>query len=170
MISPLKKLRFSLLSKTTTYIAIGVVVFVLIGIGMVYAVTALTVTDSFTDTTKIASSVNVTIDTVNGQVFLSPQSTWTCGDLLVDGRDGKTYPTVLIGSQCWMQKNLNVGTLINATTTQGTNTTLPNKWCYDNLENNCTTYGGLYSWNQAMGLEVFVRLVGMFLVIMTGHY
>lgn len=30
----------------------------------------------------------------------------TCGDTLIDLRDGKAYPTVQIGTQCWTAKNL----------------------------------------------------------------
>ena len=33
-----------------------------------------------------------------------------CGSPLVDTRDSQSYTTVLIGSQCWMAQNLNVGT------------------------------------------------------------
>ncbi|MCX6304407.1 MAG: hypothetical protein NT040_05530 [Bacteroidetes bacterium] len=36
-----------------------------------------------------------------------------CEQMFTDPRDGKVYPTILIGSQCWMGKNLNIGTRIN---------------------------------------------------------
>ncbi len=42
------------------------------------------------------------------------QDTWVCGDYFTDQRDGHTYDTVAIGSQCWMQDNLNYGTIINS--------------------------------------------------------
>lgn len=31
---------------------------------------------------------------------------FNCGDVLTDSRDSQEYPTVLIGTQCWMAKNL----------------------------------------------------------------
>ena len=39
---------------------------------------------------------------------------FTCGQALTDVRDGKTYTTVQLGSQCWMQKNLDYGTMTSA--------------------------------------------------------
>jgi uncharacterized protein (TIGR02145 family) len=65
-----------------------------------------------------------------------------------DARDGQVYPTVQIGSQCWMKKNLNVGTRIE--TTVGQNPLSLEKWCYDNNEDNCDIYGGLYQWDVIM--------------------
>ena len=62
---------------------------------------------------------------------------------------GKTYNTVLIGSQCWLKENLNVGTRINGSSNQTNNSTIE-KYCYNDLESNCNTYGGLYLWNEAM--------------------
>ncbi len=74
---------------------------------------------------------------------------WACGDLLVDDRDGQAYSTVQIGTQCWMAQNLNVGTMINGSNDQTDNSTIE-KYCYGNDASNCTTYGGLYLWNEAM--------------------
>ncbi len=63
--------------------------------------------------------------------------------------EGKIYNTVLIGTQCWLRENLNVGTRIDGALEQTSGNGIE-KYCYDNLEANCTTYGGLYQWNEAM--------------------
>jgi uncharacterized protein (TIGR02145 family) len=60
-----------------------------------------------------------------------------------------TSSTIELGTQCWMKENMNVGTLINASTAQSDNS-LTEKYCYDNNPNNCNTYGGLYQWNEMM--------------------
>ena len=112
--------------------------------------TPITVTDTFLNSSMIASMTNITIDTTNGLLSLSPASSWSCGSTLVDGRDAKTYATVLIGAQCWMQQNLNVGTMVTGVTTQGTSSVSIQKYCYGNLESGCTSGGGLYQWDQAM--------------------
>jgi len=74
---------------------------------------------------------------------------WVCGAGFTDSRDGKTYSTVLIGTQCWMAQNLNVGTRINGNVNQSSNSTIE-KYCYADNESNCTTYGGLYQWDEMM--------------------
>ncbi len=65
---------------------------------------------------------------------------------------GQTYHTVLIGTQCWLRENLNIGTRINSTATgyQQTNNGVIEKYCYNNDPANCTLYGGLYEWPEAM--------------------
>jgi len=54
-----------------------------------------------------------------------------------------------IGTQTWAKANLNVGTMVTSVTTQSNNSILE-KYCPNNAESNCTTYGGLYLWDEAM--------------------
>jgi uncharacterized protein (TIGR02145 family) len=63
--------------------------------------------------------------------------------------DGNHYPTVNIGEQVWMAKNLKVGIMINGVEAQ-TNDTIIEKYCYENNPINCNIYGGIYRWNEAM--------------------
>ncbi len=72
-----------------------------------------------------------------------------CGDSIVDSRDGQFYSIVLIGSQCWMAENLNIGTMVNSSSNQYDNSTIE-KYCYNNSPTYCDTYGGLYQWNEMM--------------------
>ena len=69
---------------------------------------------------------------------------------------GKTYNTVQIGTQCWLKENLDVGTRIDGTQEQTNNSTIE-KYCYNDSAINCTKYGGLYQWNEAMQ---YVRTAG----------
>lgn len=62
---------------------------------------------------------------------------------------GKTYNTVQVGSKCWLKENLDVGTMIQDNVNQKNNGTIE-KYCYNNITANCTTYGGLYQLNEAM--------------------
>ena len=63
--------------------------------------------------------------------------------------EGEIYTTVIIGNQCWMSENLNVGTMINGVT-MPTNNGVIEKLCYNNNPLNCILYGGLYRWNELM--------------------
>jgi len=69
---------------------------------------------------------------------------------------GKIYNTVTIGSQTWLQENLDVGVYVASTYTglphsDVTNNEIIEKYCWGNNEANCATHGGLYDWNEAMG-------------------
>jgi uncharacterized protein (TIGR02145 family) len=63
--------------------------------------------------------------------------------------EGKTYNTVLIGNQCWMKENLDVGTMIQGNQ-EPINNGVIEKYCYGSVPNNCSIYGGLYLWDEAM--------------------
>ena len=63
--------------------------------------------------------------------------------------DGQVYHAVQIGSQCWLKENLNVGIMIPASQQQSDNSIIE-KYCYDDNPDNCTIYGGLYQWPEAM--------------------
>ncbi len=73
--------------------------------------------------------------------------TWQCGSQIT--YMGQNYNTVLIGTQCWMKENLNVGTRINGYEEMSDNGTIE-KYCYDNNVSNCYEYGGLYQWDEMM--------------------
>jgi uncharacterized protein (TIGR02145 family) len=85
---------------------------------------------------------------INNDELIYPSS-FTCGDPFTDLRDGQTYNTVLIGEQCWMAENINIGEMLLGSSGQ-TNNGVIEKYCYDNDTTNCDEYGGIYNWNEAM--------------------
>ena len=85
---------------------------------------------------------------------------WTCGDPLIDTRDLKAYKTVMIGNQCWMAQNLNIGTIINSNNggnnndgEQSDNTTIE-KYCYWDEQDSCDIYGGFYLWDEMINYSI----------------
>ncbi|MCF6352407.1 MAG: hypothetical protein L3J06_05305 [Cyclobacteriaceae bacterium] len=76
----------------------------------------------------------------------------SCSGIPSVSYEGKTYSTVQIGDQCWLKENLNVGIILvrtNISDNQTNNNTIE-KFCYENNEDNCDTYGGLYQWDEIM--------------------
>src|SRR6185295_6408948 len=51
---------------------------------------------------------------------------------------------------CWMAENLDYGELLLSKTGGMTDNKIPEKYCYDDDEANCGTYGGLYQWAELM--------------------
>jgi uncharacterized protein (TIGR02145 family) len=80
-----------------------------------------------------------------GTGTIHPSPPVNCENPIIDTRDGKSYSTVLIGTQCWMAQNLNVGI-------QGyqTDNSIIEKYCYYWEDSVCDVFGGLYSWDEAM--------------------
>jgi len=91
--------------------------------------------------TSYGSYVKFTTTVTSGQ---------PCPGLSTVSYEGKVYNTVLIGSQCWLRENLNVGLRIDGNKYQNATNGTIEKYCYDNNENMCDTYGGLYQWDEAM--------------------
>jgi uncharacterized protein (TIGR02145 family) len=95
------------------------------------------------------SLANVWKELSYGADTINPPS-FVCGNLFVDARDGKMYSTVLIGTQCWMRQNINIGQRIIIGYGGQTNNNIIEKYCYADLELNCDVYGGLYLWDESM--------------------
>jgi uncharacterized protein (TIGR02145 family) len=74
---------------------------------------------------------------------------WGCGAPFADFRNGKFYRTVQIGSQCWMAQNLNIGTRMDVLADQTNNGEIE-KYCYNDRESSCDTFGGIYQWDEMM--------------------
>ena len=103
---------------------------------------SLTVTNDYgLDTQTKSSLINVS----NGGGGENPCP----GSPTVTDSDGNVYNTVLIGSQCWMEENLRVGTRIDGSVNMEDNGTIE-KYCQNNDPVNCEVFGGLYQWNEMM--------------------
>jgi len=107
-----------------------------------------------------ADGASYTIGSANVTLYAKWTAVWACGASFTDSRDYAVYTTVLIGTQCWMKQNLNVGTRVTGVTTQ-TNNSIIEKYCYSNDENNCSTYGGLYQWDEMMGYSTTPGIQGI---------
>jgi uncharacterized protein (TIGR02145 family) len=106
----------------------------------------------------IAAQISVT-----PRYYSFPSTTFSCGDNVTvttllshacntgaPDYDTCSYPTVQIGTQCWMSQNMNIGTILTGTSTNSTSNGVLEKYCYNDTYTNCQTYGALYQWNEAM--------------------
>ncbi|MCF7820701.1 MAG: hypothetical protein K9M44_04515 [Candidatus Pacebacteria bacterium] len=75
---------------------------------------------------------------------------FSCGDSIFYA--GENYPTTKIGNQCWLARNLNVGTIIKKEEDQQNNNIIE-KYCHDYDESKCDIYGGLYQWAETVQYE-----------------
>jgi uncharacterized protein (TIGR02145 family) len=91
--------------------------------------------------------------------------TVTFNFVLCQDIDGNNYSTVQIGAgksivQTWMAENLNVGVRIDSNQQQ-INDGIIQKFCYHDDVNQCSTYGGLYQWNEAMKYDTTPGIQGI---------
>jgi uncharacterized protein (TIGR02145 family) len=85
-------------------------------------------------------------------IIVQSSSSFSCGQVLTDIRDNKTYSTVQVGSQCWMATNLDYGIMIPYSQSQRDNC-IVEKYCFNNNQSNCPIKGGYYQWDELMRYE-----------------
>jgi uncharacterized protein (TIGR02145 family) len=98
---------------------------------------------------KISSTNNSDTNSISNSFQIYHVPTNPCPEIPTVNYAGQTYNTIAIGDQCWMRENLNIGNMINVTVDQSNNG-IVEKYCYNNDTNNCSIYGGLYQWDEAM--------------------
>jgi uncharacterized protein (TIGR02145 family) len=107
---------------------------------------------SYSNTWGCVANASQLISVVNPPVFI-------CDNTMTDIRDNKQYPTIKIGTQCWMAANLNYGNTIAAAQMQRDNCVFE-KYCFNDNPVNCTTYGGMYMWDEMMQYDVVAAAQG----------
>jgi uncharacterized protein (TIGR02145 family) len=112
-----------------------------------------TISYSYTNQYNCSDNAARTISVIDPAPF-------SCGDSLTDIRDNKKYPTIQIGSQCWLAVNLNHGQQIGGSSAQRDNC-LVEKYCYNDLPANCNQYGALYQWDELMRYEDAEEIQGL---------
>ena len=78
---------------------------------------------------------------------------WQCGVSSVTDYDNNIYPTLQLGTQCWMKENLRTTHYSNGdaiTLGSSTNSSTSYRYYPNNDVNNVSTYGYLYNWPAVM--------------------
>jgi uncharacterized protein (TIGR02145 family) len=79
---------------------------------------------------------------------LTKQDSTSCGSFEYGGQ---VYHTIIIGSQCWMKENLNLGKWLDQSQSQTqADNGIIEKYCYGNDFVQCDLWGGLYQWGEMM--------------------
>lgn len=105
----------------------------------------------FAETIIEASGSDFIEDTpeVNGLYEFNINEGIPCPGIPYINYEGQVYNTVLIGTQCWLKENLNIGNMISGIQDMSDNDTIE-KYCYDDNAFRCQVYGGLYQWGEIM--------------------
>ncbi len=85
---------------------------------------------------------------------------FNCDNPFTDVRDSKSYPTIHLGTQCWMAANLDHGAVVASSQMQRDNC-IKEKFCYNDNLMNCTTHGGLYQWDEMMQFDEAEGIQGL---------
>jgi uncharacterized protein (TIGR02145 family) len=96
------------------------------------------ITYAYTNAALCSASAGARIHVFNTAPF-------TCGSTLTDIRDSKIYPTIQIGSQCWMASNLNYGIPVPSTRYQRDNC-IPERY----KSGVGSQESGVYQWDEVM--------------------
>ncbi|MBL4754917.1 MAG: hypothetical protein JKY52_15135 [Flavobacteriales bacterium] len=114
-----------------------------------YSVTGLTCVTTYYYRVRAENACGTSSN--SNTITVTTPSCWSCGDPITDARDGKTYNTVLIGTQCWMAENLNYGTYVPVTT-GGQAPAGTQKFCQNlsGVNDPTCSMGGLYEWDEMM--------------------
>jgi uncharacterized protein (TIGR02145 family) len=100
------------------------------------------------------------VNTSTQKIKVFPVQPFTCGNSVKDVRDNKTYPTVKLGTQCWMAANLDHGITLPSVGLQNDNC-IAEKYCYNDNLANCSTSGGLYLWDEVMEYSAVAGTQGL---------
>jgi uncharacterized protein (TIGR02145 family)/uncharacterized repeat protein (TIGR02543 family) len=98
-----------------------------------------TIANAISTNTTVILNLNTTIRANFLETHQNPNIDYGS---FIDSRDGRSYSTVVIGTQAWMAENLNYSG--SDDNTVGV--------CYGNISGNCDMYGRLYNWATVMGL------------------
>ncbi|MCX6251929.1 MAG: hypothetical protein NTX61_14405 [Bacteroidetes bacterium] len=112
-----------------------------------------TITYSYTNVALCSGSASRSL-------VISQLSLVVCGNILTDIRDGNVYPTVQIGSQCWLASNLNFGTMIPGSISQRDNCTAE-KYCLNDITANCQLGTANYQWDEIMAYDETLSTQGL---------
>lgn len=99
---------------------------------------------------QISTPCDYTFDSVTISFSEDGGGDFSCGDTLIDSRDGQTYKTVLIDTLCWMAENLNIGIVIDNGIDQTNNDTIEKYCSYNGIADSCDVFGGMYQWVELM--------------------
>lgn len=108
---------------------------------------------------KVRDSEGLIGETVKNVIVFGPGGEPCQGNETVSYA-GKVYNTVQIGEQCWFKENLDIGQMINSTTTQMDNEIIE-KYCFDNNIEDCNEHGGFYQWEELMNHAGSASLQGI---------
>ena len=107
-------------------------------------------TESLVLTDQYGAQYEIWVDTLgNLNTYPAYQNGQPCEGMPSINYNGQTYYTIQVGNQCWLRENLNIGFMLYGDEDMIDNDTIE-KYCYEDIEENCEFYGGLYKWNELM--------------------